>query len=253
MKIFSGRIAKCIRIFRCKKCSSSAGGDGDRKMLNRFPPQINKKVLSFSQKQIRNMQMMTVLIAFIYMTLFVYQNVYGIPSTTRSTLQVIAIAMDRSLSATIWRCGDQDLLIKRDDDAGKWEQGINNTITGESKWRVNAKDVQIKVVAGALAVLPLPQPLFCPVYMYNKYTIVGISFHINSHLHLAVHSATSLLSPYPQTLHQCGRHCRFPIDKCELIGLKVALCTCSYIAGALVDVFPKTSWSSAVISHGYSI
>lgn len=78
--------------------------DGDKKMLNRFSS-IQKKVLSFSQKQIRNMQMMTALIAFIYMSLFVYQSVYGIPSA-RSNLQVnwilnlIAIVGDRKIDKT---------------------------------------------------------------------------------------------------------------------------------------------------------
>lgn len=48
----------------------------------------NRKVLFFTQKQKRNLQMMTVLIALIYMTLFVYQNVYGIPSS-RANLQVM--------------------------------------------------------------------------------------------------------------------------------------------------------------------
>lgn len=61
---------------------------GQSKMLNCFSL-TNIKVL-FTQKQKRSLQMMTVLIAFIYMTLFVYQNVYGIPSSPldRNTIQV---------------------------------------------------------------------------------------------------------------------------------------------------------------------
>ena len=57
-------------------------------MKNSFSVANNKKVIYLSQKQVRNMQVMTVLVAFLYMSLFVYQNVYGIPSPRSAANQV---------------------------------------------------------------------------------------------------------------------------------------------------------------------